>query len=814
MAVKALLERHAVESGVELLYVAYPVAPLLAEDGSRAGMVLATRSGLIGIRAKVVADGGELAGRPKAPTELLLRTMDPRVSTSPSIGSHLSAGSLVYEGREVPIQEYAFPLADGDVASLLDAEASAREAVWTTGTVMFADAPAFVEARRSERSARQDADALNEAIRARGEHPALAADQISAAGKGGPGIVRRDRYFRAIDCERVTIDPAAYAPFVATDVYVAGGGTGGAPAAIAVAREGRRVIMAEYLPGLGGVGTEGRISSYYFGNRVGFTTEVDTGLPAMGEDYPFESFEGRWIPEWKSTWFLRELCGAGGRVWFGTLSAAARADGNRVCGALVATPYGPVVIESEAAIDCTGNGDLAAAAGAETTTISHTRVAFQGTGLPYRVPGTHSTNTDYFFVDDTDALDVTRAYVTARGLFGETFDLARIIDSRERRQIVCEVALDPVDFLTHRTFPDTVVVAESNFDTHGYTIHPVFVVHPPDHEPLRADVPLRALIPRGLEGVLVTGLAVGAHRDALPVIRMQPDVQNQGYAAALAVAQALESGKSVRDIDVRALQRRLVDMGALPSGVTAQRDSHPIPDSRMVWAAGPQGSSFKVGVATLFSDPDRAKPALRRRLKRSRDGLPGQRGYAVRVAMILALLGDAGGIDLLAEEIDARDWDEGWNYKGMGQFGASMSPLDRLIVAAAGAESPGSIPPILGKLALLDHTADFSHLRACAVAFEHLRSPDAAHHFERILRGFPDEGLPALSPAESLRDLPAHATDNEQRNEQLKRLMVARGLLACGDPDGRARRVLEAYAMSLHGVYARHAAALIGKQET
>ncbi len=824
MAVKRLLEQHAIEAGVELLYVAYPVAPLLADDGAVAGMVLATRSGLVGVRATTVVDGGELE-RPSAPTELILRTLDPRVADSPAISGHRTIGSLPFEGEEIPVQEYSFALSGTAPGDLLDAEAAAREAVWTPGTIIFADAPMLVDAAKTARAPRPSADEIDARVAGVGGSRRLAADQTSAAREAGilpPGasdaassstaeqarIVRRDRYFRTLDCETVSVAPEAYAATVTTDVYVAGGGTGGAPAAIAVGREGGRALLVEYLPGLGGVGTEGRIASYYFGNRVGFTEEIDAALPQMGEDYPFEAFGGRWIPEWKSTWYLREMRRAGARPWFGSLNAAARCDGNRVCGALVATPYGPVVVESAMAIDCTGNGDLAAAAGAETTTVSHAHVAFQGTGLPYRTPGTHATNTDYFFVDDSDVLDVTRAYVTARGLFGDKFDLARMIDSRERRQVVGEIALDPIDFLTDRTFPDTVVITESNFDTHGFTIHPVFLVHPPDHEPLRADVPLRALIPRGLEGVLVTGLAVGAHRDALPVIRMQPDVQNQGYAAALAAVQAIESGRPIREIDVRALQRRLVDLGALPPGVTAQEDSHPIPDSRIVWAAGSQGTSFKVGVAALLSDPARAVPALRRGLERQRPLLPENRAYAIRAAMILALLGNASGIDLLVEEIEGAEWDDGWNYRGMGQFGASMSPLDRLIVAAATSGSSDAIPTILEKLRRLDHESDFSHLRACTLAFERQPTPEAAPQFERILTGWPVLGRAGGSLSDSLRDLPTHATDNEQRNEQLKRLMVARGLLACGDPNGEAARVLEEYAKSMHGVYARHAAAL------
>ncbi len=50
------------------------------------------------------------------------------------------------------------------------------------------------------------------------------------------------------------------------DVVVAGGGTGGAPAAIAAARAGARVLVLESLAALGGVGTIGCVSAYYHAN--------------------------------------------------------------------------------------------------------------------------------------------------------------------------------------------------------------------------------------------------------------------------------------------------------------------------------------------------------------------------------------------------------------------------------------------------------------------------------------------------------------------------------------------------------------------
>jgi hypothetical protein len=45
----------------------------------------------------------------------------------------------------------------------------------------------------------------------------------------------------------------------------------------------------------------------------------------------------------------------------------------------------------------------------------------------------------------------------------------------------------------------------------------------------------------------------------MPVIRMQADIQNQGYAAGVAAATAACSGRSLREIDIRALQKHLVE---------------------------------------------------------------------------------------------------------------------------------------------------------------------------------------------------------------------------------------------------------------
>ena len=86
------------------------------------------------------------------------------------------------------------------------------------------------------------------------------------------------------------------------DVFVAGGGTAGAPAAIAAARQGARTLLAEATDSLGGMMTEGRIGNYWYGNLCGFTTEVDIGVRKLGSSYS----------EAKAEWFRREIVRAGG----------------------------------------------------------------------------------------------------------------------------------------------------------------------------------------------------------------------------------------------------------------------------------------------------------------------------------------------------------------------------------------------------------------------------------------------------------------------------------------------------------------------
>ncbi len=171
------------------------------------------------------------------------------------------------------------------------------------------------------------------------------------------------------------------------DVVVIGGGTGGAAAGVGAARQGAKTLVVEYLTTLGGVGTAGAISSYYWGNRTGFTATVDEGRAS-------------WVIEQKAEWWRSEILKAGGEIWMNCLGCGAYKDNGQVKGAIVVTPFGRGVVLADVVIDSTGNADIAAAAGAETMYVDDTEPAMQGTGLPPRELGSSYTNTDFTITDE------------------------------------------------------------------------------------------------------------------------------------------------------------------------------------------------------------------------------------------------------------------------------------------------------------------------------------------------------------------------------------------------------------------------------
>ena len=265
------------------------------------------------------------------------------------------------------------------------------------------------------------------------------------------------------------------------DTVVVGGGTGGAPAGIGAARGGARTLVVEYLHGLGGVGTLGRISKYWHGNKVGFTAEVDKGVKSLSANT--KSKRG-WDIEAKMEWFRSELDKAGGDVWFQSLGAGSVVKDKKFIGVVIVTPFGRGVVLANTIIDSTGNAVIPACAGLPTQEITGEHVSVQGTGLPSYTPGQSYKNSDWTFTDDDDVLDMWRIHVVARKKYKNFFDRGQLIDTRARRRIVGDITVSPMDIINKRLFPDTITISKSNFDNHGFSSHELFMIKPADKRAL------------------------------------------------------------------------------------------------------------------------------------------------------------------------------------------------------------------------------------------------------------------------------------------------------------------------------------------
>lgn len=320
---------------------------------------------------------------------------------------------------------------------------------------------------------------------------------------------------------------------------------------------------------------------------------------------------------------------------------------------------------------------------------------------------------------------------------------------------------------------------------------------------LQAHVPFRCLLPQGIEGLLVTGLGISAHRDAIPVVRMQADVQNHGYAAGLAAAMSAGEQRRLRDLDMRHLQEKLVGCGILDSSVLQHEDSPPL-SVEEIREAVLRGPVDVFSAAVIFAHTAVSLPLLLEQLGEDTD--PGRQENA---ALILGLCGRPEPAQNLAAIVASREWDEGWDYRGMGQFGPSMSRLDALIIALGKTRSPVAIAPVLEKIRALTAMSAFSHCRAVSIAASALADPRLAVALYDLLQQPGMQGHAHISTAEVV----AHANDDlnetETRNASLKELLLGRGLFLCGDYEGLGREILRKYSNDLRGHYARHAQAVL-----
>jgi len=454
-----------------------------------------------------------------------------------------------------------------------------------------------------------------------------------------------------------------YTRYITYDVVVVGGGMAGIAAAIAAARNGAKTILIEKNGWLGGIGITGATGLHTFYNIYGawpgaerqkvvggIAQELVDRVTAMGGaagHIPMErgaDFISMITPVEPETFKVAaaEMClEAGVRLLLHTTLDEVRAANGQVVGIVIWNKAGRSLIRARQFVDCTGDGDLAAYAGASFEVPKPGDKGAYPAGFTFRMVNvdlqaleadlerrglitqmahavkpwmkapemirlgidmrklreTEATEEDirrfqnapgYFLSTSmrpreltfcncinygpNDGLDVDALSTAETTLRRQMLDVVEVfrqnfkgcemaypagaapaVGQRRGRAIRCEYELTEADCVSGRRFEDQVGLF-SFIDRPGYLVD----------EAGAYGIPYRALIPGGLENVLIAGRMMSvdwiAHSSTRNTIACMIGGQAAGTAAAMTAA---GPGSSTREIDVEQLQAQLRKDGVL-----------------------------------------------------------------------------------------------------------------------------------------------------------------------------------------------------------------------------------------------------------
>jgi NADPH-dependent 2,4-dienoyl-CoA reductase/sulfur reductase-like enzyme len=446
------------------------------------------------------------------------------------------------------------------------------------------------------------------------------------------------------------------------DVLVVGGGTSGAIAAIAAARQGARTAVIEVLPNLGGTSSN-RVNSYYWGvpwkSRLRLELGDRIGLTKSSGSGPLEKV--RFSGEDKKFALQQLAVQAGVTIYYQSFAAGAVVEDNRATGVVIENAAGRHVLLARVIIDATGHADIAAAAGAP---IQKGRCS---DGFLHEIE--HGP-----LRDPTHPGDISLSYLHAPS---PTISL----NIRESRRILGDYVVTFEDAIHQRDFPDTICRWRSNYDTHfpnsanqSDLAQDWTALLGLWRRPILGSIPYRCLLPQGLENILVAAKAYSTDHDALIGGRMQSDLEHLGEAAGVAAAMACRLNVPLRQVPVARLQDELVRLGVLRDEDVPDRTIRGGPSldelhRQDLWRTErqrqfpPSSASPTLdeavdrlgtdqaldGMVQLYLAGDQARDRLR-------PLLTGDRGPAARdeAALILGMLGDRTAVPVLIAWLEER----------------------------------------------------------------------------------------------------------------------------------------------------------------
>jgi hypothetical protein len=274
----------------------------------------------------------------------------------------------------------------------------------------------------------------------------------------------------------------------------------------------------------------------------------------------------------------------GVRLRLHSWAVAPMLDGSRVTGVIVHSKSGRQAIAADVVIDCTGDGDLAAFAGAPFMGPSATGDRMQ-MSLMYRVGGVPSTVTGSFDGirigdrvvrwgpgfggDGIDVENLTRAEVETRLKLWDQVQAMRkkpgfetiylmqtatCIGVRETRRILGDYTVTVQDAMEGKRFPDVVAISSNPFPSYRGSRY--FLKHE------GFDIPYRSLVPQKVDGLVLSGRCISCEQAPFQSARSMAPAMAVGHASGCAAALAATTGVPPRKLDVKTLQKLLASQKA------------------------------------------------------------------------------------------------------------------------------------------------------------------------------------------------------------------------------------------------------------
>jgi hypothetical protein len=392
-------------------------------------------------------------------------------------------------------------------------------------------------------------------------------------------------------------------------VIVVGGGPSGLMAALGAARSGADTLLIERYPFLGGNGTAGLMTCYngFRNQRPPEALQTVKGIPAeyiaeivrlggiadsdnYAKQIPHDVTQGDlpycvgFDPEAAKVASLNMIQREGVKTRLCCLAVAPMLKGSQVIGVVMESKSGRQAITADVVVDASGDGDIAARAGAPSMGPAQ-KGDRMGMSLMYRLGGVPSTVKDSYggirIGDrvvkwgpgvDGDGLDVdvlTKAEMETRlELWGQVQELrkrpgmesvyllqtATCIGVRETRRVLGEYTVTEQDAIRGTRFPDVIAISSNPMP--GYHGQRFFF----EHEGF--DIPYRSLVPQKIDGLLLTGRCISCEQAPFQSARSMAPAMAIGHASGCAAALAAKGHLAPRTLDVKQVQKLLLSQKA------------------------------------------------------------------------------------------------------------------------------------------------------------------------------------------------------------------------------------------------------------